>query len=56
MFGDIARGARNGLDLFDYLTFLNLFNAADPKADCTGDGLHDLSDFVCYTDAFKAGC
>ncbi len=44
------------LDLFDFLTFVNLFNAADPAADCNTDGVHDLFDFLCFVNAFNAGC
>ncbi len=44
------------LDLFDFLCFVNAFNAGDDKADCTGD--HDLSlfDFLCFVNSFNAGC
>jgi hypothetical protein len=46
------------LDLFDFLCFVNAFNAAKPYADCD---LHpcttfDLFDFLCYTNAFNTGC
>jgi hypothetical protein len=44
------------LDLFDFLAFVNAFNAADPSADCTGDGIFDLFDFLCFVNAFNAGC
>ncbi len=44
------------LDLFDFLAFLNLFNAEDPTADCTTDGAFDLFDFLCFVNAFNAGC
>jgi len=44
------------LDLFDFLCFVNLFNAGDPAADFTGDGILDLFDFLAYVNAFNAGC
>jgi predicted outer membrane repeat protein len=44
------------LDLFDFLCFVNLFNAAEPASDCTADGVLDLFDFLCFTNAFNAGC
>jgi hypothetical protein len=44
------------LDLFDFLAFVNLFNANDPSADCDASGFLDLFDFLCYTNAFNEGC
>jgi hypothetical protein len=44
------------LDLFDFLLFVNAFNAGDPAADCDDNGVHDLFDFLCYTNAFNEGC
>jgi hypothetical protein len=44
------------LDLFDFLCFVNLFNAGDELADCTGDGVRDLFDFLCFVNLFNAGC
>jgi hypothetical protein len=44
------------LDLFDFLAFVNLFNTADPAADCTPDGQLDLFDFLCFTNTFNEGC
>jgi hypothetical protein len=44
------------LDLFDFLEFANLFNAADPQADFNGDGVLDLFDFLAFVNAFNAGC
>lgn len=44
------------LDFFDFLTFLNLFNEGDPKADCDlFDGLN-FFDFLCFANAFNEGC
>jgi hypothetical protein len=44
------------LDLFDFLSYVNAFNAADPSADCTGDGAFDLFDFLCFVNQFNQGC
>jgi hypothetical protein len=44
------------LDLFDFLEFVNQFNAGDDNANCDGEGGLDLFDFLCYTNAFNAGC
>jgi hypothetical protein len=44
------------LTLFDFLEFVNLFNAADDGADCDGSGARDLFDFLCFVNAFNAGC
>jgi len=47
----------NGLlDLFDFLCFVNAFNAQSSVADCTQDGLFDLFDFLCFVNEFNAGC
>jgi hypothetical protein len=46
----------NALDLFDFLGFVNSFNAGEARSDCTHDGSQDLFDFLCYTNAFNAGC
>jgi photosystem II stability/assembly factor-like uncharacterized protein len=44
------------LDLFDFLEYVNLFNAGDMTADCTGDQVLDLFDFLCYVNLFNTGC
>jgi hypothetical protein len=44
------------LDLFDFLAFVNAFNAGDPEANCDQEGGLDLFDFLCFTNAFNAGC
>jgi hypothetical protein len=44
------------LDLFDFLTFINLYNASDPAADCNADGSLTPADFTCYSALFNAGC
>jgi hypothetical protein len=44
------------LDLFDFLGYVNAFNAGDGAADCDGDEVLDLFDFLCFVNAFNAGC
>jgi hypothetical protein len=44
------------LDLFDFLAYVNAFNAGEDNADCTEDGARDLFDFLCFVNAFNAGC
>jgi len=44
------------LDLFDFLAFVNAFNAGQPAADCDGDQGLTLFDFLCFVNAFNAGC
>ncbi len=44
------------LDLFDFLCYVNLFNAGDNAADCDGNGGLDLFDFLCFVNDFNAGC
>jgi uncharacterized protein (TIGR03118 family) len=44
------------LDLFDFLAFVNAFEANDAGADCDADGALNLFDFLCFTNAFNAGC
>jgi hypothetical protein len=44
------------LDLWDFLHFVNLFNAGDPLADCDQSGGHDLFDFLCFVSLFNEGC
>jgi hypothetical protein len=44
------------LDLFDFLSYVNAFNAAEGSADCNGDEGLDLFDFLCFVNAFNAGC
>jgi hypothetical protein len=45
-----------GLDLFDFLCFVNAFDAGDPYADCEANGVTDLFDFLCFVNAFNEGC
>lgn len=44
------------LDLFDFLTYTNLFNAGDAKADFDGNGVLDLFDYLAFVNGFNAGC
>jgi hypothetical protein len=44
------------LDLFDFLEFVNLFNAGDAKADCDDNAVFDLFDFLCFVNQFTEGC
>ncbi len=44
------------LDLFDFLAYVNAFNAGDAAADCDHNGALDLFDFLCFVNAFNAGC
>jgi hypothetical protein len=44
------------LTLFDFLTFINVFNAEDEAADCDVNGSLDLFDFLCFVNAFNTGC
>ena len=44
------------LDLFDFLAYVNAFNAGDSNADCDGNGGLDLFDFLCFVNDFNAGC
>jgi hypothetical protein len=45
------------LDLFDFLAFVNAFNAGEEsKADCDQNQSLDLFDFLCFVNAFNEGC
>lgn len=46
------------LDIFDFLTFLNLFSddGGDPAADCDANGTLNLFDFLCFVNLFNQGC
>jgi len=46
----------NTLDLFDFLCFVNKFNASDSYADFDGNANYDLFDFLGFVNAFNAGC
>jgi hypothetical protein len=44
------------LTIFDFLTFLNLFQDGEPLADFDGDGELTIFDFLAFQTAFEAGC
>ncbi|MCC6676649.1 MAG: hypothetical protein IT436_05850 [Phycisphaerales bacterium] len=44
------------VDFADYLEFLNLFDAQDPRADLTGDGVVDFPDYLAFLNHYDAGC
>jgi hypothetical protein len=44
------------LDIFDYLEFVNLFNAKDRRANVNFDGSLDLFDFLEFINLFNQGC
>jgi len=44
------------VDFADYLEFLNLFDAGDPRVDFTMDGVVDFSDYLEFLNLFDAGC
>ena len=44
------------LTVFDFLTFLNLFDAGSSEADFDGDGELTIFDFLAFQGAFDAGC
>ncbi len=44
------------LELFDFLGFVNLFNAGDLAADFDGNGVLELFDFLGFVNEFNAGC
>lgn len=44
------------LTVFDYLSFLNAYQAGDAQADCNADGEVSIADFTCFETAFVAGC
>ncbi|MFI4917780.1 MAG: GC-type dockerin domain-anchored protein [Phycisphaerales bacterium JB060] len=44
------------LDVFDFLEFINRFNAQDPASDYTADGRFTMLDFAAYLNLFDGGC
>ncbi|MCC6678612.1 MAG: hypothetical protein IT436_15875 [Phycisphaerales bacterium] len=44
------------IDFSDYLEFLNLFDALDPRADLNGDGVIDFADYLEFLNHYDAGC
>ncbi len=48
--------ADGSLTIFDFLAFMNLFDAGDAIADFDGDGELTIFDFLAFQTAFDAGC
>ena len=48
--------ADGALTIFDFLTYLNVFQDGDALADFDGDGELTLFDFLAFQTAFDAGC
>ncbi|MCC6675697.1 MAG: beta-propeller fold lactonase family protein [Phycisphaerales bacterium] len=44
------------VDFADYLEFLNLYDALDPRADFNHDGLVDFADYLEFLNRYDAGC
>lgn len=44
------------VDFADYLEFLNLYDAQDPRVDFNMDGLVDFGDYLEFLNLFDAGC
>lgn len=44
------------VDFTDYLEFLNLYDAGDPRADLNGDGFVDFSDYLAFLNFYDVGC
>jgi hypothetical protein len=44
------------VDFADFLEFLNLFGAQDPRVDYTQDGLVDFGDYLAFLNQFEVGC
>lgn len=42
--------------VYDYLCYLNLFDAGDPRADLDGDGALTVFDFLEFQNDFESGC
>ncbi|MCC6678045.1 MAG: hypothetical protein IT436_12965 [Phycisphaerales bacterium] len=43
------------VDFADYLEFLNLYNAQDPRADLNGDGFVDFADYLEFLNQYDLG-
>ncbi len=52
---DTSTGAGT-LDIFDFLTFSNLFAMQDPRADFEADCIFDIFDFLAFSNEFAGGC
>ncbi|MBC6954099.1 MAG: hypothetical protein DWB46_07925 [Leptolyngbya sp.] len=44
------------VDTLDFLSFLNAYTAADPRADVNGDGTVSSLDFIAFLNLWTAGC
>lgn len=44
------------VDFSDYLEFLNLYDAQDPRADFNRDGFVDFTDYLEFLNLYDAGC
>ncbi len=44
------------VDYFDYISYINKYNANDPAADMDGDGDWDFFDFTAFTNTTNVGC
>ncbi|MCC6676350.1 MAG: endonuclease/exonuclease/phosphatase family protein [Phycisphaerales bacterium] len=44
------------VDFSDYLEFLNLYDAEDPRVDFNGDGFIDFADYLEFLNHYDAGC
>lgn len=44
------------VDFADYLEFLNLYEAQDPRVDFNGDGFVDFLDYLEFLNLYEAGC
>jgi hypothetical protein len=45
-----------GVNVADYLAFLQVYASADPRADMTGDGAINVADYLRFLQRFAAGC
>jgi hypothetical protein len=55
-YADCDQDCAYSADLFDFLCFVNKFNAGEDYADCDGNGALDLFDFLCFVNLFNEGC
>ena len=53
-YADCDRSA--GLDINDFVCFINKYAALDPYANCTVDAVIDINDFACFMGKFAQGC
>ena len=45
-----------GLDINDFVCFINKYAALDPYANCNVDSVIDINDFACFMGKFAQGC